>query len=414
MGLNLVVLTSYFAFEPKNIMGGIGYRYVGLYGSLVKVLLKSSPKSKVFWYSHSDYSLRIINQTGIQRVKATMLKAIMSAFSDALKSGSHLAVIMAFPYAVPRIEKIFEYIFCLGVLKIFSFRHIKVIVDDFDPPVEAAYAFSETEPSGLAIIFGRILEILTLKLSSSIITVSESFKHYIARIYRIRNEKILVVTNGSLIRGISYFPPRTEGPLTILYSGSAMKVKDVDKLLLAVNRMRKRDIKVLLILTGGKLMNIPHHEWIVHKKIDDWRSYVKTCLEASDICVIPYPCKLFWDYTVLAKLCDYMAAGKPIISTNLKETSNIIRMYNCGLVARDWQEFELHLERLYQDRELARKLGKNGRKAAEKHFNYELLAEALLAKLVKMFDCHKKRFFLSYLVSEIQTWKNKFQAIYVL
>jgi len=68
----------------------------------------------------------------------------------------------------------------------------------------------------------------------------------------------------------------------------------------------------------------------------------------------------------------------------IEETGNIIRTFNCGLVARDWNEFELHLKRLYRDREFAKKLGENGRRAAEKYFNYELLAEALFEKLVKM------------------------------
>jgi hypothetical protein len=41
--LNLMIFTNYFTIEPKSIKGGIGYRYVGLYGSLMKTLLKISP-----------------------------------------------------------------------------------------------------------------------------------------------------------------------------------------------------------------------------------------------------------------------------------------------------------------------------------------------------------------------------------
>ena len=81
-----------------------------------------------------------------------------------------------------------------------------------------------------------------------------------------------------------------------------------------------------------------------------------------------------------------MAAGKPVISTNLKETAKVLKMFNCGLVARDWKEFELHIERLYYDRELAKKLGENGRKAADKYLNNELLAEGLLKNVLKTFN----------------------------
>lgn len=382
MPLYLMILTSYFAIEPKSIRGGIGYRYVGLYGSLVKALMNHSPRSKVFWYSHTDRYLRTISELGCRKARVSIIKAVLNAISDTYRNKSYLAVVVAFPYAVPKIRNIFEYFFCLLVLKIFSVKRVRVIVDDFDPPAEAAYAFSEAQPSILKIIGFRILEMLTLKLASFIITVTESFRHHIARIYQIKKEKISVVPNGTLVKFISYVPPRTQGNLTILYSGSAMKIKHVDKLILAIKRVRERGLEVSCVLTGQKLMNIPYLEAIVHKTIDDWRSYVKSCLELSDVCVIPYPRRLFWDYAIPTKLLEYMAAGKPIISTNLKEIGKIIRMFNCGLVARDWKEFELHLERLYHDRKLAKELGENGRRAAEKYFNYELLAEALLSKLV--------------------------------
>jgi hypothetical protein len=82
MPLNLMILTIYFTIDPNNIRGGIGYRYVGLYDSLAKALLKHSQNSKVFWYSHSDQSPRIINRTGVYKTKATMLKATVNGFSE--------------------------------------------------------------------------------------------------------------------------------------------------------------------------------------------------------------------------------------------------------------------------------------------------------------------------------------------
>jgi len=85
-----------------------------------------------------------------------------------------------------------------------------------------------------------------------------------------------------------------------------------------------------------------------------------------------------------------MAAGKPIISTNLYEVSRIITAFNCGLVAKDWKEFALHVEKLYRNRELARKLGYNGRIAAEKLFDYDLLAEKLLKQLINAFEAKSR------------------------
>jgi glycosyltransferase involved in cell wall biosynthesis len=257
MPLNLLILTSYFAMEPKNIAGGIGYRYVGLYGSLIKALFKRSPESKVFWYSQNDWSLRIIDQGECKRLKKTMLGAIMNVISDAFKNKSYLAVIIAYPYAVPRIKRIFEYIFCLLILKIVSVGRVKVIVDDFDPPVEATYAFSETKPSIATITYCRILEMLTLNLASSIITLSEFWTKHFARIYHIRQEKFFIVSNGSLVKYIRYNPTKTKDPFIVLYAGSAMKVKDVDKLVTTVAKLREKGLHIDLYIAGAKELDLP-------------------------------------------------------------------------------------------------------------------------------------------------------------
>jgi len=95
---------------------------------------------------------------------------------------------------------------------------------------------------------------------------------------------------------------------------------------------------------------------------------------------------MHFSYTTRAKILDCMVACKPVISTNLLEVGNTIKTSECGLIAKDWDESALHLEKLCYDRIFARELGENGRKAAEKHFNNELLAEALLTNIIKMFE----------------------------
>jgi glycosyltransferase involved in cell wall biosynthesis len=312
-----------------------------------------------------------------------MLKSLMHVVSETLKSGSHLAVIVAYPYAVPRIKKVLEYLLCLAILKIFNVGSVRVVVDDFDPPVEAAYTFSTQSPSFISTAYNRLLEMLTLKLASYVIALSEFWKQYLARIYHLNETKILVVPNGSLTKRVKYNPPRSEGPITVLYAGSAMKVKDVNRLAQVIARLNEKGLEIRLYVAGAELLNLP--QW-VHIAQHCWPDFVDNVLVKSDICAIPYPPNRFvFLNAVPAKLFDYMAAGKPVVSTNLREVGNIVKRFECGLIAKDWDEFALHLEKLYNDRTFARKLGENGRKAAEKHFNYELLAEALLTNILHMF-----------------------------
>ncbi len=388
MTLNLLILTCWFAINPQDVKEGIGYRYVGLYGSLTKALLRRSLGSKVFWYSNSDQSLRIMSSRECKRFKKSIPRAIINAVSNTLKDRSYLGVVIAFPSGVPRIRMAFEYVFCLLILRIFSIERVRIFIDDFDP-VESAYAFSETRPSIMTVAYSRTKEMITLKMSSFIITISEFWRQHIARTYHLSEDKIFVVSNGSLIKQIDHKSRKSKYPFVVLYSGSALKVKDVDKLVSAVANLRHYGLHMELYIAGAKLMDLP--PW-VHVAYCDWPNFVDGILFRADVCVIPYPPNRFgFFHSVPAKLLDYMAAGKPIISTNLKEVGDIIRSNNCGLIAKDWTEFEAHLRRLYEDRELATKLGNNGRAATEKYFNYEELAEMFLERIIQRFEVKRKK-----------------------
>jgi len=374
MQFNLMFITSFFVIEPRWIRGGISYRYVGLYGSIIKALDRDS---RVYWYSIRDSTLRIVcNSSPISEYRFGLLRAGLRAISETLKRGLPLIVIIAYPYGIPKVLKVHEYFALIFVLKLASvMKRAYLLVDDFDPPVEAAYVFSKDEPPGLLVLYYRARDFLTFRLATVVMTVSESFGQYFGMLYRI-TEKILVVPNGCLMEYVEQFPPRKEGSIMVLYAGHALKVNDVDKLVMAVKGLRERGLQIDLTVAGRKMMDLP--AWVDTVSYE-WPTFIEKVISKADICVIPYsPSFLFRNFASPAKLYDYMAAGKPIVSTNLKETAIVLRGFGCGLVARDWKEFQCYIETLYYDRELCRKLGENGRKAAEIFFDYNILANRVL------------------------------------
>ena len=384
MAIDLIILTSYFAIKPKDVRGGIGYRYVGLYGSLIKNLLKHSKRSMCFWYSHNDNFMRLVKLNEIKIFETGMIKSIIKAINMILKKKDYLLVIIAYPYAIPKISKIIWYFIIIFILKVLSFnRRIKIIVDYFDFPVEGAYAFSEKRPSIYQIIYYRSLDIINLMFASFVITLTHFWRRYLSKLYHINIDKILICPNGSLTRYIPATSSKPRSSFTVLYAGSALKTKDIDNLILAIDYLKKKGLEIELKIAGAKMMDLPN--WVEIGSYD-WPTFVNRVLMDADCCVIPYPPhKMGFYYSLPAKLFDYMAAGKPVISTNLKEVRKIIETFNCGLVAENWKQFRNHIEKLYYDRELAIKLGDNSRRTVEKYYDYEVLAKGLLISLIKMF-----------------------------
>lgn len=380
---NFMFFTSYFAHETKKVMGGVGYRYAGLYGSMVKILLQK-PAATVFWYSHNDSTLRTIDKKGIIKKKSFFSMSIMQTIGKNLKNNSNLVIILAFSCAFPGVKKSIDYFLSLSILKIFSLsKSIKLVVDDFDPPVDSIFAFNTKPPSSLRKLMVYTLEFLTLKFASYILAVNGLEKQNLTRRYHLKDNKFLIAPNGSLVKRIPYVKPATGKEITILYAGSAMECKEIDKLVQTICKLKTKGLKIKFVIAGLKLIELP--EWVINYSYY-WPVFVKKVLIKSDICVIPYPQnKVAFNITSIAKLFDYMGAGKPVISTDLDGVKEIIKPSECGLVAKDWDEFGKMIETLYYNREYAQKLGINGRKVVEKYYDYDLLAKSLIKAIFKMF-----------------------------
>lgn len=381
--VHILIVTSYFAIHPSEISGGIGERYVGLYGSFIR---KFSKKYSVHWHSRDDGLLHEFDDKSrvCRSMQRSLPFAILSLAARSLKSKlfqKPLIVLMAYPYAMHRP---LESLISLTLLAFFSFfRVIVIIVDDFDPPIEAHVTWNDHIP--LKLLLGlKTLESVVFKLAKLVIFPSKSYKIYFSSKYKRFASKFRMIPNGSLIDVIVSRPPKL-GELTILYSGSLYPIKDVPRLIKCVKNLRIKGLKLHLMLTGQLGMKLENKPWIDYRGIEkNWLSWVKNVLEQADVCVLPYPHRVHWNLTHLAKISDYMAAGKPVISTNLTETSRIFRKYKCGLVANDWRHFEELVVKLYEDRELAVNIGKAARRTVEKHFDYRKLAEEL-EKLIKPF-----------------------------
>ncbi len=371
----LLILTNYFLIDPQRIGGGIGEHYAGFYGTFIK---KYSRNYKIYWYSTDTRTLRAFGSSGTVMNSTMTLAplAIFKAVNAAKKNNENkplLTVTIAYHYVATR-----NIISFLALLLLLQFLRIaglaNTIIDIIDPPVEVHLTYSES-PSRWNILFGTVLDILTLKSGAAMWFCSNSYQKYLTRKYRIPLRRTRVIYDGSLHNLVKPKPPRKEGPLTLFYSGSLLNVKGISELIEAVGNLRNKDLEVNLLLTGGHLET--DKPWLKSLRTRNWFEWKDLLSKEADICVVPYPRKIHWDLAQHIKLVDYMAAGKPIVSMYYHDTASILKKYKCGLSAHDWKEFEDHIARLYYDRGLAEILGENGRKAAEQFFNFDNASEKL-------------------------------------
>jgi len=97
-----------------------------------------------------------------------------------------------------------------------------------------------------------------------------------------------------------------------------------------------------------------------------------------DICVNPFVMNNITTRIIPTKILEYMACGKPVLSTPLRGTIELLPNENYGIVYSPLNEFINSLVHLFQNPEKLNKLGKNGLRYVEKNHQWGKLSEDLL------------------------------------
>ena len=100
-------------------------------------------------------------------------------------------------------------------------------------------------------------------------------------------------------------------------------------------------------------------------------------LAASDALLLPMQDKMFNRVRWPLRLGDYLAAGRPIIATDLPIIREVVN--GCGSLAKpgDPEDFANKLSEIVRDRDLGAEMGKKARRLAESKYSWKIAAQQL-------------------------------------
>ena len=166
------------------------------------------------------------------------------------------------------------------------------------------------------------------------------------------------------------------GKKVVVYSGSLFPNKGIEDILLTAKRVPK----VLFILVGGNTTwRRKWEEYARRHKIGNVRfvgfvenRYVPLYLKASDALIMPYRITMEQEEILLKpplKLFEYMAAERPIVSTNIPTIARIITHGVDGLLAEPNNVSQLaeFVNKVLEDEGLAKKLASNAYRKSHKY-----------------------------------------------
>lgn len=179
----------------------------------------------------------------------------------------------------------------------------------------------------------------------------------------------------------------------LIFEGQIHSKKGVIEVIEALSLVL-REIKSVKLLLIGEIREETEKEKIMslidkyglkdHIKFIDWVKHteVPKFINLGDVGIIIFKP---WSYSYITgvpnKLIEYMACGKPVISSkNFPEIENIVKSAKCGILVDhdDPKKIAEAISYLLKNEEIRTKMGKNARSYVEKNHNWHSFEKKLL------------------------------------
>ncbi len=176
----------------------------------------------------------------------------------------------------------------------------------------------------------------------------------------------------------------TNSSFTACYIGYISKVRGVIEMLDALDLTEGLALSIAGKFNDKGLEKLArnHPAW---PKINDcgWlsREGVSELMADSSVGLVTLHPTINYQDALPVKMFEYMAAGIPLIATDVPYWRDIVESTECGLVVDpfDKHAYSESLNYLKNNPDIAAKMGKNGRKAIESQFNWSLEKEKLIS-----------------------------------
>jgi glycosyltransferase involved in cell wall biosynthesis len=204
--------------------------------------------------------------------------------------------------------------------------------------------------------------------------------------------RVIVASNGTDPRAVRP-APWPDAPGIAFVSGAAPR-RGIEELIAAMRIVRERhpDARLYLWLAATGDASRAYLDDLTASHVGEaWIEIGQSPYEElgaqlgrATALAIPTPAHPYWDSVAPVKVFDYLAAGRPIVTTPRVETAALIGRLEAGLVTAD-DSAEAMAEpilALLDDPDRAKAMGARAREAAEREFDWRVIGDRLAADIL--------------------------------
>jgi glycosyltransferase involved in cell wall biosynthesis len=109
-----------------------------------------------------------------------------------------------------------------------------------------------------------------------------------------------------------------------------------------------------------------------------WVDYMlfPTYISLANVCIIPQPSNPFIDTTMPNKIYEYMAMGKPVLTSDAIPLKRVIQECQCGETFKSNSATDFY-KMLLKIKKSRKPYGVNGKRAVEKKYNWVISSRTL-------------------------------------
>ena len=271
----------------------------------------------------------------------------------------------------------------VSFLSFFKKIGFKLAIDIIDNRALQRLAY-KVDDSPEKIAFLQKLLLKNIDICDYIFPVSQSCKELYPEKY---HSKIFVIENAADPLWLKYSKLPEE--LSIGFVSGIAPGRGIEFLIKAGEIIKEKVPEVKLYIAGtpskeseqyyAKLKSRYGSSWISFFDDISYSVNINQFISKCYLMVIPSPDHIYFRTTLHLKLFDSLACGRPVVSTNCKETARILNTYHCGLVS-DFteQDFAGKITQLLMNRDEASIMGKNGRRIVEDIYNWDNMARKII------------------------------------
>lgn len=231
----------------------------------------------------------------------------------------------------------------------------------------------------------RLFDRYAFMVTDKVIVISDYLKNYIHQLYPQKKiYKIPVLADASLFDAVTV----KDTEKYFLFCGNAYYASIIEFIVSAFEKLQTTEYKLVLICQGTsqqmqalkeKLKQSPSYAHIAlysHLPYEELIRYYKK----SFALLIPLRPSIQDTARFPQKIAEYLASGRPVITTNVGEIKNYLSDGMNAFIAHDYDSYAFaeKMQQALDNPQQAHSIGLNGRKVFDRFFDYRLYGQSLL------------------------------------